>query len=148
MKRHSLGFAIIFGAACLGISTATLAQQSSAQPQKFDLGKIEYESRCATCHGMTGKGDGPISGLLTRKASDLTVLAKNNNGILPVAAMYDIVMGEKDVPGHGTRDMPVWGKFYSMQAARYYLDVPYDPEAYVRARILALIEYINRLQVK
>jgi hypothetical protein len=35
-----------------------------------------------------------------------------------------------------------------MKAGEYYMDVPYDSEAYVRARILALIDYISRLQVK
>jgi hypothetical protein len=44
--------------------------------------------------------------------------------------------------------MPTWGNAYRIKAAEYYLDSPYDPEAFVRARILALIEYISRLQVK
>ena len=35
-----------------------------------------------------------------------------------------------------------------MEAANYYFEVPYDPEAYVRTRILALLEYISRLQAK
>ena len=29
-----------------------------------------------------------------------------------------------------------------------YMDVPYDPEVYVRTRILSLVEYLNRLQLK
>jgi hypothetical protein len=35
-----------------------------------------------------------------------------------------------------------------MQAAEYYMEVPYNSEAYVRARILALAEYMNRMQAK
>jgi hypothetical protein len=50
--------------------------------------------------------------------------------------------------GHGTRDMPIWGQEYSVQAASYYVDVPYDQQAYVRGRILALAEYLNRLQAQ
>ncbi len=44
--------------------------------------------------------------------------------------------------------MPVWGTAYRIQAAEHYMDAPYDPESYVRARVLALIEYINRMQSK
>ena len=52
------------------------------------------------------------------------------------------------MPTHGTRDMPIWGRDYKIKAAEYYMEAPYDPDAYVRARILALLEYINRLQAK
>ena len=47
--------------------------------------------------------------------------------------------------------MPAWGARYSSdteKAAEYYMDVPYDAEMYARSRILALIDYLNRLQVK
>jgi hypothetical protein len=42
--------------------------------------------------------------------------------------------------------MPVWGQDYRVQAATYFMDMPYDPEFYVRTRILALVEYLSRLQ--
>ena len=126
------------------LSCAALAQQ----PAKVDFGKVEFESKCATCHGVDGKGRGPTAPFLNRVAADLTGLAKANGGVLPVAAMYDVIAGEKTVAGHGSRDMPAWGQAYRIQAGEYYVDVPYDPEAYVRARILAVIEYIYRLQAK
>ncbi|HSF48517.1 MAG TPA: hypothetical protein VLA73_09165 [Burkholderiales bacterium] len=44
--------------------------------------------------------------------------------------------------------MPIWGIEYKAKAAEHYMDVPYDEQAFVRARILALIEYIYRLQAK
>jgi hypothetical protein len=44
--------------------------------------------------------------------------------------------------------MPIWGRDYQVKAAEYYMDVPYDAEAYVRTRILALVDYLNRLQAK
>lgn len=150
MKPIPLARILLVSASLLGIGAIAAAQQASspAQPKRVDIGKVEYDSKCATCHGVTGKGDGPTAPFLTRKASDLTTLAKNNGGILPVAAMYEVVSGSKEIPGHGTRDMPVWGSVYRVQAAEYYFDAPYDPEAYVRARVLAMIEYINRLQAK
>jgi len=35
-----------------------------------------------------------------------------------------------------------------VRAAEYYGEFPYDAAQYVRSRVLALIEYISRLQVK
>ena len=83
--------------------------------------------------------------------SDLTVLSKNNGGVFPVERVISIIDGRDFVKGHGTRDMPIWGKDYSLEkveAAEYYFDAPYNMELYVRARILALIDYLNRIQVK
>lgn len=154
MSIQLLTRAILIAAFAIGTGAIVFAQQRTApQPRqpatpKIDLGKVEYESKCATCHGLKGKGDGPTAAYLTRKAADLTTMAKRNNGILPVASMYEIIDGSKAVPAHGSRDMPVWGTAYRIQAGEYFLDVPYDSEAYVRARILTVIEYIDRLQVK
>jgi mono/diheme cytochrome c family protein len=114
---------------------------------KVDLGKREFDANCASCHGVTGKGNGPVAELLKKSASDLTTLQKRNGGVFPVARTYEIIEGS-GVAEHGTRDMPIWGREYSVKAAEYYVDVPYNQEAYVRGRILTLVEYVSRLQAK
>jgi len=113
-----------------------------------DLGKREFDSHCAMCHGLDAKGAGVMSTYLTRQPSNLTTLAKANGGILPMERMYTTIEGARDVPAHGTREMPAWGLDYRVQAAQYYGDVPYDPAVVVRTRILSLIEYVDRLQVR
>ncbi|MBT9506854.1 c-type cytochrome [Rhodoferax sp.] len=115
------------------------------QTTKVDLGKREFEANCASCHGTNGKGNGLLVEWLRRSPTDLTTLTKRNGGVFPVSRMYETIEGA-NVPSHGSRDMPVWGTDYRVKAAEYYMDVPYDPEIYVRTRILSLIEYINRLQ--
>ena len=40
--------------------------------------------------------------------SDLTVLAKKNNGVFPVGAVYEMIDGRKSVSAHSTREMPIW----------------------------------------
>jgi mono/diheme cytochrome c family protein len=133
-------------AACWVVSCgAALAQ--AAQPLRTDFGKREFESKCAVCHGLNGKGQGPVVDLLKKAPPDLTLLAKRNSGVFPMERLYQVI-DASDIPAHGTRDMPIWGRDYRIQAGEYYMDVPYDPNTYVRARILALLEYINRLQVK
>lgn len=55
-----------------------------------------------------------------------------------------------NVPSHGSRDMPIWGLAFSLQQVERYTDYPYayDSNALVRARILSLLEYRNRIQVR
>lgn len=141
MRMSVLG-TVVLAAALLAVSGAASAGE------KKDIGKMEYQSNCASCHGVQGKGDGVNKPWLTKSPSDLTVLSKQNGGVFPFARVYEVIDGRQDVKGHGSRDMPVWGYDYSVKAAEYYMDVPYDAEGFVRARILALIDYVNRLQGK
>jgi mono/diheme cytochrome c family protein len=137
-----------FIAALCGAALIATAGSASAQDRKFDFGKREYDSNCANCHGLKGKGDGPYKPFLTKSPTDLTTLSKRNAGIYPFHAVYAIIDGRQDVAAHGPRDMPVWGAQYSIKSAESYMDVPYSSESFVRSRILALTEYISRLQAK
>jgi hypothetical protein len=115
---------------------------------KVDPGKSEYDVSCAVCHALTGKGDGPYKSSLSKVLSDLTLLQRKNSGTYPFDRVYEVIDGRADIAAHGTREMPIWGRRYTARAPDYYVDVPYDPEAYVRGRILAVNEYVYRLQVK
>jgi mono/diheme cytochrome c family protein len=134
--------------ALIGVALIGCASAANAQDKKFDFGKREYDSNCASCHGLKGKGDGPYKPYLTKSPSDLTVLSKKNSGVYPFDRVYMAVDGRLEIGAHGTRDMPIWGAQYSVQAGGSYMDVPYAPESYVRTRILALTEYVFRLQTK
>jgi hypothetical protein len=96
---------------------------------------------------VKGRGDGHYKPFLTRSPSDLTKLAKANGGVFPYLRVYEVVDGRREVAAHGQRDMPIWGADYLEKSAREAMDVPYDPEMYVRTRITALIDYVYRLQV-
>ena len=129
----------------LSVIGLTLFSGAVLAQQRTDFGKREFETNCANCHGVNGKGNGVWVEFLKRSPPDLTQEAKKNQGILPINRLYEVIDGS-NVTGHGTRDMPVWGQVYRIRDAEYYGDVPYDPNALVRSRVLALIEYINRIQ--
>lgn len=112
----------------------------------FDFGKREYDSNCASCHGVLGKGDGPLKPWLAKSAPDITGLAKASGGTFPFGRVWAVIDGREAMGAHGPREMPVWGQEYLVLAGEYYMDTPYDPEAFVRSRILALIDYLNRIQ--
>jgi mono/diheme cytochrome c family protein len=128
---------------------------ASAQDRDVDVGKVEYLSSCAPCHGSDAKGNGPVSSQLKTHPSDLTVLAKKNNGVFPLNTLYKIIDGREAVSSHGTRDMPIWGyrfvppKYFRLNRGDDYIYLPpASPEAVVQARILAIIDYLNRIQEK
>jgi mono/diheme cytochrome c family protein len=117
---------------------------------KVDYGKREFQLHCSVCHGWEGKGDGLYAthGVIKTKVPDLTTLSKKNNGVFPFRRVYEVIDGTEALTAHGTREMPIWGPRYRADIEEAYFDVPFNPEAYVRAHILALIDYINRLQGK
>ncbi len=139
---------ILLASMILAASSATVA----ADKEKLDLGRQEFLDKCAVCHGKSGKGEGGhIMDLLKKAPSDLTMLSKKNGGVFPFDRVYAVIDGRETIVGHGDRDMPIWGKAYNTETARaaeHYFDVPYDMEMYVRARILALIDYLYRIQAK
>jgi mono/diheme cytochrome c family protein len=130
---------------------------SGVQADDRDVGKAEFQSSCASCHGADGKGKGPISGQLKVLPADLTVLTKNNNGVFPTATVYETIYGSKIIAAHGTREMPIWGeRFNPIANLPHAVDPPYDAldpardlrEVVVRTRIQAVIDYLNRIQQK
>lgn len=131
-------------------------REESRQQQRTqarDFGQREFNANCATCHGSDAKGRGPVAGFLVKNPPDLTQLSRQNGGVFPMDRLYRIIDGrdlpEAASPGvHGSREMPIWGRDYRLRDAEYFGDTPYDPDAMVRSRILALLEYVNRLQVR
>lgn len=143
--KDTVMFAVAMLIAVLSASTTAYAQQ-----EKVDLAKREFERSCAVCHGADAKGSGPYTPYLKTTPPDLTVLAKKNGGIFPTERVHQVIDGRAQVGAHGPREMPVWGARYSaaMAALRPYVggDVSADPEAYIRARILMLTDYLHRIQ--
>ena len=105
MTRSAVEWLIIAGLAA-GFAAA-------AEAEDVDIGKTEFQSSCASCHGADAKGNGPVSGQLKTPPSDLTLLARNNNGVFPTNAVYETIYGSKSVAAHGTREMPIWGERFN-----------------------------------
>jgi mono/diheme cytochrome c family protein len=114
-----------------------------------DIGKVQYEAYCAGCHGISGKGDGPLRKCLTKPPADLSQLQTRNGGQFPTTGLFDIIDGREEVAAHGPRDMPVWGKTFKKEDTT---EVTCETDEcfyskFWRGRILALINYIRTLQV-
>ena len=51
------------------VALPLVASAQSAPARKLDFGQQEFQSRCASCHGRDGKGNGPIADLLPTSRS-------------------------------------------------------------------------------
>ena len=125
---------------------ALLIPAPASAQDKPDAGKREFDAKCAVCHGVDGKGSGPYAANLKAKLPDLTTMAKRNGGAFPSARTAEIIEGAGK--GHGTREMPVWGLDYTVQANAMLPDMPVNQAQFVRERIRALVAYLEKLQAK
>jgi mono/diheme cytochrome c family protein len=134
---------------------AALAADKVSQ---IDSGEHEFRNSCALCHGTDGRGH---TAILKTAPPDLTTLATRNHGVFPVDRIYAVIDGRDEVRAHGSREMPAWGDRYTAEsgaaakaarrgdvtleqlAGAYGLD-----EMRARVRILSLVDYLNRIQVR
>jgi mono/diheme cytochrome c family protein len=129
-------------------TTLSLTTMALAQKEKVDVGKLEFEVHCAICHGMDAKGNGPYVSSLKVAPSDLTLIARNNAGVFPADRIIGVIDGRAQIASHGSRDMPIWGNRYAVGAAEHFAGSPYDQEAFIRGRVLILVDYLRRIQQK
>lgn len=116
----------------------------AASAQQMSYGQAEYLNSCAVCHGTEGKGNGPLRDLLVKQPADLTHLSARNGGNFPYSRVFAVIDGRYVVPGHGERDMPVWGRQFLEEDAKRY--GPSGGEVVATERIHNLTSYIQTLQ--
>jgi mono/diheme cytochrome c family protein len=151
MKTMLTKTAAPFGLAAM-LAAATLG--GVAQAEEDTIGADEYRISCLSCHGVGGRGDGPLAQYLTVKPTDLTQLATNNGGqypnlkagTYPFLRVYQIIDGRADVALHGDRAMPVWGNRYLAEQPGGVTPYGGAYEKVVRGRILELVYYIQSIQ--
>ncbi len=121
-----------------------LTVADAAAGERMSYGEAEYLNSCAVCHGVEGKGDGPLGEMLVKRPADLTSISKRNGGRFPYARVIAVIDGRYDVPGHGNRDMPVWGRQFLEDDQRLY--GPAGGEIVTTERINELAGYVQSLQ--
>jgi mono/diheme cytochrome c family protein len=91
---------VIFAASATMATIDVLHAQSEE-----NLGKNEFLQSCASCHGASGKGDGPVANSLSPRPADLTKLSEANNGVFPVLRVHEVIDGRIERLVHGSREM-------------------------------------------
>ena len=103
-------------------------------------GKQMYANYCAPCHGVDGKGGGPVAPALKTAPVDLTVMTKLNHGKFPDTHVVSVLEIGADAPSHGSAEMPVWGPILG----KMNVSNPQDR----LLRVSNLSRYLESIQVK
>jgi mono/diheme cytochrome c family protein len=140
MRRSVRGIGVALALA--GIAAAADAADP-ADPLLAPVGAETFRQYCASCHGATGVGDGPVAAELKKPPADLTRIAARRSGVFPEAEITRWIDGRFDAPAHGTREMPVWGRVFQ-ETVRPGA----DPDEAGRGKLLALVEYLKSIQAK
>lgn len=70
-----------------------------------------FQERCAVCHGIEARGNGPMAPVLLLQPADLTTLTARHDGAFPLERVAARIDGRDPLVSHGS-DMPIWGEFF------------------------------------
>ncbi|MGJ8586543.1 MAG: c-type cytochrome [Yoonia sp.] len=79
--------------------------------QDVTQGEALFGFYCATCHGTSASGNGPMSPSLVVAPTNLTRLAAENGGVFPTSRVVMRIDGRDPLVSHGSM-MPVYGDFF------------------------------------
>jgi mono/diheme cytochrome c family protein len=106
-----------------------------------ELGKPYFMGYCASCHGTSGRGDGPAAVSLRSRPADLTQIAARRGGRFSRGEIAQFVDGRFSISAHGSREMPIWGEVFTREIPE--ADVA---ESIARGKVLVLVEYLKSIQ--
>ena len=127
--------------ACVASVAGAFATPAAGADYLAMSGKELYAHLCESCHGATGRGEGPVAHSFNIEVPDLTLIARRQGGTFPRDRIEQIIDGRSTILAHGTRTMPVWGE----ELARTEIGNP-DAERATQLMITRLLDYVQSLQ--
>jgi mono/diheme cytochrome c family protein len=118
------------------VCTLNLASASLSEVQAD--GQEEFQRHCALCHGLDGRGAGPLADAMKLVPTDLTRLAARSSGEFQSDRVADVIRNGGGVLGHGSSAMLAWGNYFAEKG---------EPKV-AKQRIAELVAYIKNLQQK
>ncbi|HVN93194.1 MAG TPA: cytochrome c [Terracidiphilus sp.] len=105
-------------------------------------GRQMYMNYCAPCHGVDGRGRGPMAAALKKQPADLALLSRMNGGKFPASHVVSVLQFGTANSSHRNSAMPVWGPMFGTAD-------PTSIASNVRVlRISNLSQYLQTLQEK
>jgi len=147
----------------LGLLLLSVATSAAIADEKVsESAKADYLNYCASCHGVDGKGNGPLAPTLKIAPSDLTVISKKNKGNFPYTMIRKTIESRELglARAHGPREMPVWGPVFSQEpegpaptatgagGGMYSSATAQCAHLVARARVMNIVDYIESIQEK
>ena len=121
-------------------SSAQIKSQDQPPIRPVD-GPGVFRSYCAACHGLDGRGDGPVAKALKSAVPDLTTLSQRNNGAFPGVHVRNTISFGADnlLPAHGSKAMPIWGPIFH--------EIEFDQDL-GNVRLENVVKYLESIQRK
>ncbi|MGJ5621505.1 c-type cytochrome [Sulfitobacter sp. MF3-043] len=118
-----------------------LAMGSSLEAQ--GAGQTLYVENCVSCHGVTGRGNGPVAAELVTKPADLTQIAARRDGVWPMLEVMSIIDGysRNALP---REDMPVFEHFLDDDMVEF--DTGNGVYSLVPSKLIDIVNYLETLQ--
>jgi hypothetical protein len=101
--------------------------------------RADYVRDCAGCHGSDGTGRDALP-RTSERPPDLTRLAERLGSEFSERWVADVIAGERTVPAHGPREMPVWKHRFGSSG------VEAAGVLWAQRRLNALASYVVSLQ--
>lgn len=136
---RSLGWVRWVGIAMAAAPAAWSGARGPAPQGAVRTGSQLYRTHCASCHGTTGRGDGPLAEYLTVRPANLTGIAARNRGVFPTDVVSRIVDGRRVLKTHGDSAMPIWGDVFSLSGNP-------DADKAAAEKIRAVVSHVESLQ--
>lgn len=116
-----------------------LAAPAGASAEETTTGRGLFLRLCASCHGTSGRGDGPVAPALGERPTDLTTLSRRNGGEFSAIDVFSAVDVTTMPRAHGVSEMPVWGEVLRQTP---------DDDATDNARnaLLLITDYLRTIQ--
>lgn len=138
MRRYPMTGGWLLVAAMLAAGGATAEADRNA-------GEALFGRYCATCHGATGRGDGPTAEIISIPPGDLTALSRDNDGLFPFQRIVRRIDGREALVAHGS-PMPIYGAFFEGSE----IETVYHQEIAIRTSgpVLAIARYLESIQIR
>ncbi len=138
MSRRSNFVAVALAVAGL-LATSNPAAGQTTSIKRVMEGEQLFRTYCASCHGIDGKGGGPVAPALKQRPADVTAIAMRNHGVFPRDRIIRYVaFGDPAPSAHGSKDMPVWGPNFMALAPGSF--------ATVNERVESVVAYLASIQ--
>ncbi|WP_286910545.1 cytochrome c [Roseovarius sp.] len=139
-KPTALGALLLTLAACNGVLQPA-PKPIQVMPDRTD-GATFFAQNCASCHGDSGRGDGPRAKTLPQRPTDLTQLSTRNGGDYPAARTLSYIYGDPQ-KSHLARVMPEFSNAMSDDLVPVEIDGVFTPTPPQLAGLLAYLESIQ-----
>ncbi len=128
--------ATLLGAALLALPLLISACEPTSRQE---LGKSQFEEHCVACHSAVS---GEIATEGQQMGPDLRLLQPKYGSPLDRDRLARFIDGREELPAHGTRQMPVWGK-------RLYEDYPQTQgtESVREGTVAIILDYLESIQL-